>query len=308
MRTYPLIAIAAFMSIVLPSGAQDNPSTRLNRLLENEPKMVYVAAHRGDWRDAPENSIQSLRWAAKLGVDIVEFDLKRTKDGELIVMHDFDVDRTTTGQGLVSDLTLEDLKKLKLRAGTGHPTKYTIPTFAEELEAARNNHVILDIDAAWDYYKDVMAQVRAAHEADQVIVNVFHNTSLTELQKRVGKIPDDVAIMEVVNMERPDAEAVISSYAAHHRTIIQCDFADPTVSSVQKMPTYRKTFVLWTNALWPNQNGGHDDDTALDPGPPDQAWGWLVTQGANVIQTDRPREILEYLQQKRLRSESPVNK
>lgn len=295
MRTHPSITLTAFVSLVLPLSAQEDPSVRLNKLLQNAPKTVYVAAHRGDWRDAPENSIQSLRWAAKLGVDIVEFDLKRTKDGGLVVMHDFDVDRTTTGHGLVSDLTLEDLKKLKLRAGTGHPTKYTIPTFAEELEAARQNHVILDIDAGWDYYKDVLAQVRALHEIDQVIVNVFHNTSLVELEKRVGKIPDDVTIMEVVNMERPNAETVINSYTGHRRTIIQCDFTDQTISSVQRLSIYRQTFPIWANGLWPEQNGGHDDDTALDPGPPDRAWGWLITQGANVIQTDRPREILEYL-------------
>jgi glycerophosphoryl diester phosphodiesterase len=297
VRTHPFIVLAALVSLVLPLGAQEDPSARLNKLLQNEPKTVYVAAHRGDWRDAPENSIQSLRWAAKLGVDIVEFDLKRTKDGGLVVMHDFDVDRTTTGHGLVSDLTLEDLKKLNLRAGTGHPTKYTIPTFAEELEAARQNHVILDIDTGWDYYKDVLAQVRATRETDQVIINVFHNTSLSEVERRVGKIPDDVTIMEVVNMERPDAESVINSYAGHRRTIIQCDFKDATVSSVQKMPEYQKTTPIWTNGLWPDQNGGHDDDTALDPGPPDQAWGWLISRGANVIQTDRPRELLEYLQQ-----------
>ncbi len=302
MRNCIFIAFAIFTFLNLRLDAQQDPAaTRLNQLISNRSGTVFVAAHRGDWRDAPENSIQSLKWASNLGVDIVEFDLKQTKDGQLVVMHDKAVDRTTTGHGLVSDLTLEDVKRLKLRAGTGHPTVYKVPTFAEELAAARQNHVILDIDTGWDYYKDVLAQVRAAHEMDQVIVNVFHNTSLTELENSVGNIPDDVTIMEVVNMERPDAETIIRSYARHGRTIIQCDFKDASVSSVQQMPQYRKTTPIWTNGLWPEQNGGHDDDAALDPGPPDQAWGWLVSQGANVIQTDRPREIIEYLRQKHLR-------
>lgn len=295
------IALAVFISFRLGLHAQEDPGARLNKLLLNQPKTVHVAAHRGDWRDAPENSIQSLKWAARLGVDIVEFDLKRTKDGNLVVMHDLSVDRTTTGKGLVSDLTLAEIKNLKLRAATGHPTMYTVPTFSEELEAARQNRVILDIDTGWDYYKDVLAQVRALNETDQVIVNVFHNTSLTELEMRVGKIPDDVTIMEVVNMERPNAEVVINSYASHHRTIIQCDFKDQATPTVQRLSVYRKTFPIWTNSLWPEQNGGHDDEAALDPGPPDRAWGWLVAQGANVIQTDRPREILEYLQDKDFR-------
>ncbi len=286
---------------VLRLDAQQNPSARLNQILLNRGKIVYVAAHRGDWRDAPENSIQSLRWAAKLGVDIVEFDVKRTKDGELVVMHDMSVDRTTTGHGLVSDLTSEDVKKLKLRAGTGHPTAYTVPTFSEELEAARKNHVLLDIDTGWDYFVDILAHVREAHETSQVIVNVFHNTSLTELESRVGRIPDDVTIMEVVQLERPDAETIIESYKKHRRTIIQCDFPDQTIPSVHRMPLFRKSFPIWTNGLWPEQNAGHDDETALDPGPPDRAWGWLIARDSNVIQTDRPREMLKYLRQRHLR-------
>ena len=301
MQVRQCIALAIFVSFRLGLPAQETPAARLNTILLNQPKTVYVAAHRGDWRDAPENSIQSLKWAARLGVDIVEFDLKRTKDGNLVVMHDVSVDRTTTGKGLISDLTLQEIKNLKLRAATGHPTTYTVPTFSEELEAARQSHVILDIDTGWDYYKDVLAHVRALNETNQVIVNVFHNTSLAELESRVGKIPDDVTIMEVVNMERPDAEAVINSYASHHRTIIQCDFKDQATPAVQRLSVYRKTFPIWTNGLWPEQNGGHDDDTALDPGPPDRAWGWLVAQGANLIQTDRPREILVYLQEKGFR-------
>jgi glycerophosphoryl diester phosphodiesterase len=83
---------------------------------------VYVAAHRGDWRDAPENSIRAMKDAEQMGVDIVEFDLKKTSDGQLVVMHDKTLDRTTTGSGAVSDHTLAEVERLKLRAGTGHPT------------------------------------------------------------------------------------------------------------------------------------------------------------------------------------------
>lgn len=74
-------------------------------MLDVRKSSIYVAAHRGDWRDAPENSIQSLKWASRIGVDIVEFDLKRTKYGQIVVMHDPTFNRTTTGSGLVSDDT-----------------------------------------------------------------------------------------------------------------------------------------------------------------------------------------------------------
>ena len=63
-----------------------------------------------------------------MGVDIVEIDLGRTKDGELIVMHDDKVDRTTTGKGYVKDLTLAEIKQLRLRNGCNIKTIYKVPT------------------------------------------------------------------------------------------------------------------------------------------------------------------------------------
>jgi len=107
---------------------------------------------------------------------------------------------------LVSDHALEELKRLELRAGTERPTVYTIPTFAEELNAARENGMLLDIDQGWDFFSDVVAQVREAHAIDRVIINVFPNSSYSDLQKRAGEIPEDATLMIVVNMARPDAE------------------------------------------------------------------------------------------------------
>ena len=62
-------------------------------------KKTLIAAHRGDWRNACENSLEAIENAIRMGVDIVEVDLQRTKDGELILMHDRKLDRTTTGYG-----------------------------------------------------------------------------------------------------------------------------------------------------------------------------------------------------------------
>lgn len=78
-------------------------------------KNVMVIAHRGDWRSAPENSIQAIKNVIEMGVDMVEIDIQKTKDGELVLMHDTKLDRTTTGKGKVSDYTLEEIKKMYLQ-------------------------------------------------------------------------------------------------------------------------------------------------------------------------------------------------
>lgn len=98
---------------------------------------VLVVSHRGDWRNAPENSLQAIRNCIDMGIDMVEIDLKKTKDGHLILMHDKTIDRTTTGKGRPEDYTLEELKAFRLRGGAGHKIRHRIPTFEEVMELCK---------------------------------------------------------------------------------------------------------------------------------------------------------------------------
>jgi glycerophosphoryl diester phosphodiesterase len=293
-----LLVVAALAAFCIQARGQKNPEARLDALFSQQNHDIYVAAHRGDWRNDPENSLQSMKRAADLGVDIVELDLKRTKDGQLVLMHDKKLDRTTTGSGNVSDHTLEELQRLTLRAGTNHPGSYKIPTFMQELEAAKDNRVILDVDQGWDYFPDVLSQVTAAHATERVIVNVLANTSLEDFQHANGPVPADLAVMIIVDMSRPDAEHIIESYSAHKRTIVQCIFANDQLPFLRHTKEVARQFPVWMNGLWPEQNGGHDDDRAADRGQMDETWGWLISHGAKVLQTDRPRELVDYLRKR----------
>jgi glycerophosphoryl diester phosphodiesterase len=67
--------------------------------------------HRGARAYEPENTIRSFSYALTLGVDAIELDVRKTKDGQLVVMHDGDLDKTTNGKGEVSELSLEEIKK-----------------------------------------------------------------------------------------------------------------------------------------------------------------------------------------------------
>ncbi|MGC8845163.1 MAG: glycerophosphodiester phosphodiesterase [Candidatus Hydrogenedens sp.] len=73
---------------------------------------TYVCAHRGDVKNAPENTLPAFQSAVKKGVHMIEFDVRMTKDGHLIIMHDEKVDRTTNGKGKVQDLLSEEIYKL----------------------------------------------------------------------------------------------------------------------------------------------------------------------------------------------------
>jgi glycerophosphoryl diester phosphodiesterase len=78
--------------------------------------------HRGAKAYAPENTLASFRKALEIGVDAVELDVRKTKDNELVVIHDADVKRTTDGEGLVSDLTLKEIKGFSSGDGEKIPT------------------------------------------------------------------------------------------------------------------------------------------------------------------------------------------
>jgi glycerophosphoryl diester phosphodiesterase len=91
-------------------------------------RRVLIVAHRGASAYEPENTIRSFDNAFQLGADFVELDVRLSKDGSLVVIHDEAVDRTTNGSGLVRDLTLSELKLLD--AGKGEK----IPTLEEVLE------------------------------------------------------------------------------------------------------------------------------------------------------------------------------
>jgi len=93
--------------------------------------MVTTIAHRGFSENFPENTLLAFREAIALGADAIEFDVHQTLDGELVVMHDGDVSRTTNGTGLLKDLTFAEVQELD--AGQGEH----IPTLREVLELGK---------------------------------------------------------------------------------------------------------------------------------------------------------------------------
>jgi glycerophosphoryl diester phosphodiesterase len=78
--------------------------------------------HRGARAYEPENTLRSFKKALELGVDAVEIDVRATRDGEIVVIHDAEVDRTTNGKGLVNQLTLKEIKQLRTERDERIPT------------------------------------------------------------------------------------------------------------------------------------------------------------------------------------------
>jgi glycerophosphoryl diester phosphodiesterase len=152
------------------SRAQAQPA-----LANAAKKVKQIIGHRGSCADRPENTLASYRRAIEAGATVTEIDVRVSKDGALISLHDADVKRTTNGKGLARDLTLAELRGLD--AGSWFDPKYKeerIPTMREILELARGKiDVMLDLqEKTEDYAKAVVAEVRKFGEPKRIVVGV----------------------------------------------------------------------------------------------------------------------------------------
>ena len=104
-----LIFLASLFLFGACASSESVSGTRAERVVSeiHDPasKKVLVASHRGDWRNYPENSLPAIRSAIEMGVDIVEIDLALTSDSVLVLCHDRTIDRTTSGRGLIAEIT-----------------------------------------------------------------------------------------------------------------------------------------------------------------------------------------------------------
>ncbi|MEQ9297822.1 MAG: glycerophosphodiester phosphodiesterase family protein [Cyclobacteriaceae bacterium] len=271
----------------------DRASQLRSQLLDRANARVFVVAHRADWRNAPENSLEAIENAIEMGVDMIEIDVRKTSDGELVVMHDQTIDRTTSGQGKVSDYTLDSLKTLYLRNGQGRVTRFKIPTLEEALLAAKGQ-VLVNLDKSYNYFDQVYALLKETGTAEQVVMKAKKPLALVE--KEFGEYLNEVIFMPIVDLEDPHAEAWINEYLQNQSTIAfelvfrKDSYLTPTIINRLNHANAR----IWINSLWDSLNGGHSDDLALSD--PDAAYGWILDQGATIIQTDRPQLLIEYLQ------------
>ena len=106
-------------------------------------RIMQVAAHRGDSYNYYENTMDAFRAGLESGADMIETDVRMSKDGVLVLMHDATVDRTTDGTGAVADLTFEELRRLN--AGS-RSCPAVIPTFEELLQLLDGRDIVLNIE------------------------------------------------------------------------------------------------------------------------------------------------------------------
>lgn len=170
-------------------------------------KNVKVYAHRGASAYAPENTLPAFQLAEEQGADGIELDVHLTKDGELVVIHDEKLDRTTNGVGLVRDYTLAELKRFCADNGMPGFADARIPTLREVLEQVKPGRMLVNIELKtgilWyeGIEKKTLDLVAELGMQDRIIYSSFNHYSIAEVRRLApeaqtaylfGDIPCDI--------------------------------------------------------------------------------------------------------------------
>lgn len=258
--------------------AQNQVSAIRKEFLDANSKNVLVASHRAVHHEFPENSLAAVQEGIRLGIDIVEIDVKVSKDGIPMLMHDGKIDRTTNGKGDLEEQTFENLRALQLVVN-GKPTNHKIPTLEEALNAAKGK-IMVDLDLKTSHIDKVIEVVRKTGTSDIV----FFFDSDYEILSKV-----DAASKKFMLMPRAYSYAMAdSAIRLYQPEVVHIDskFYTTDVTNLIRKNHAR----IWINAL-----GGPDAE--IRKGNTKQAIADLTKNGANIIQTDEPEKMIKALRE-----------
>ncbi len=163
-----------------------------------------ISVHRGGkgLRDYPENCLETLQYINDSISAAYEVDVAQTKDGQLVLMHDNSIERTTKGVGLVKDLTYNELKEYNLVDDYGNATKFKIPLFSEVLKWCKTNTVILTVDIKRSVSQDSV--IKAIREAKAEDIAVIITYDVTQAKSAYNLAPELLLSVSARNHEEFD--------------------------------------------------------------------------------------------------------
>lgn len=243
-----------------------------------------ISAHRGGFGPGwPENCLESMEHTLQMVPNaILEIDVERTADGQLVILHDNTLDRTTTGKGPVSQKTWAELQTLFLKDPDGKVTSYRIPTLEQVLRWGRGK-TVFTVDVKKEVpFEEVIQTIRQADAAPYSAIITY----TTGASKKVYRLAPD--LMQTVTIRNADElERTRESGVPFANIIAFVGTAHPEAAHYQRLHQEGVTCILGTL--------GNLDRSAKARG--DQIYLNFIADGANILATDRPKEAFEMLKQ-----------
>jgi glycerophosphoryl diester phosphodiesterase len=278
------IALAACETVPEAAGARDRTPADIGAFFDclRERSLTIVAAHRGG--DVPfENAIPTFERTVggAPGPVALEIDVRRTKDGVLVLMHDETLDRTTTGTGPVTAVTAAQFGALRLKDSAGRPTDARPPTLRRALDWSAGRAMLeLDVKRGTPF-EQVVADVRATGASNRVIIITYN----AEDTIKVHRLAPDLMI-SVPAEAVPVLEALSSVRFDLSRILAWTGTREPN-SALNVELSQKGVEVLFgtlgdTTASWDNRFARDGD----------AGYAALADTGIHLIASDRPLEAM----------------
>jgi glycerophosphoryl diester phosphodiesterase len=257
------------------SGVLFGQNTNIDHEFRKPNNKIYVIAHRGAHQEIPENSLPAYQKAIDLGCDFVEIDIRTTKDGKFVSVHNSTIDNYTSGKkGSVKDLTLAELKSIDIGEKLGEEWKNTrIPTFEEILQLCKGKiGIYLDLKDA--PVPELMEIIRK-YEMEQDIVWYIPFQYLMEMEN-VKTLFGNSFIMPDPKTEK-NLKPMFDKLMAK---VVATDMGELSQNFVAESHKFgAKVFV--------DEKEGSKSE-----------WQKIISWGTDGIQTDKPAELINFLKTK----------
>ena len=258
---------------------------------------VIITAHRGTFgANIPCNTLTSYEIALRQGADMIEIDVDRTSDGQLVIFHP-GKERQQLG---IHDKRIKDMTLAEIRENVRYlnydrdATEMTLNTLEEVFDRFRGR-CFINVDKFWENPREITDMIRAFGMEGQIVVKTEPSKPMFDL---IEEYAPEIQYLPIIR--DPSCHSELLSRRINY---VGAEVLFEREDSPLCQPAYidemhRDGKLVWVNAIvyWYKAvlAAHHSDDTAMG-GDPERGWGWLVDRGFDIIQTDWTRELDLYL-------------
>ena len=268
----------------------------LSKKLPRRGKTPLLAAHRGVCgANIPCNTLAAYEIALRQGADIIELDVSKSSDGEFFAFHPGMEPVYLKCGKMISEMTAKEVREVPLLNQDEVPTHYRVPSLAEAL-AFLKDRAYINVDKFWTDVEGIAACIRRAGVEKQVIVKTFLDE---ESLSAVEKYAPDLNFMPLVRHKDTATDPLLK----RNINLCGCEVlfdkdTDEVISDEYIAAMHKKGLFIWANAIVYDEkdviSAGHTDDVSLT-GDPAAGWGFFLDKGVDVIQTDWPLMVRQYI-------------
>ena len=286
----------------MPKGGETLPNhSNVKKNLEKKLAQngCLIAAHRGtNGGNIVQNTLSAYLNAIAHGADIIEMDVAMTADGQFFCFHDGQEPLILRTEKNIKTMRAAELEKLYLINSANHHVSEKVNRLADVLPRLKGKNCFLNIDRSWPYWEEALKELDKYDMYDQMFAKTPAERPYLDVLKRSGS---PLAYMPIVKT-KAQLDMVLAD--CHNMVAVELVFksdADEIVSDESIRRIKDKGLLVWGNSIRLNDKkilcALHDDDNAI-LNDPDSTWGWFLQRQFDIIQTDWPLLMKQYLSTK----------